>query len=159
MKNKLGISEQSAKPTALKIKSCPKQLPEFTNLLELNLSNNYKAGHSLLASLYAKYTDGLITRYQYKGVNTDPARTDSVIYNSYANANKSYSLGLELTARNQVTKWWDITSNLNLFDVTLRADNIVAAGNSEQFSWFAKLNKESRVPDIPCFYFFLATIT
>lgn len=118
----------------------PNLLPEFTNLVEFNFSNNYKPGHSLLASLYGKYTDGLVTRYQYKAPNTDPSRPDSVIYNSYANANKSYTVGLELTAKNQVAKWWDITSNLNFFDVTLQADNIAAAGNSRRFSWFAKLN-------------------
>ena len=124
----------------------PNLVPEFTNLIELNFSSNYKPGHSLLASLYGKHTDGLVTRYQYKAPNTDPSRTDSVIYNSYANANKSYTVGLELTATNKVAKWWDITSNVNFFDVTLQADNIVGAGNSQRFSWFAKLNNSFHFP-------------
>ncbi len=124
----------------------PNLLPEFTNLLELNLSSNYKPGHSLLASLYGKHTDGLVTRYQYKAENTDPSRTDSVIYNSYANATKSYTLGMELTATNKLTKWWNITSNVNFFDVTLQANNIAGAGNSQRFSWFAKLNNSFNFP-------------
>ncbi len=124
----------------------PELVPEFTHLVEFNYANQYKTGNSFLASLYAKYTDNLITRYQYKAPNTDPAKPDSVIYNSYANANESYTIGLELTAKNKLTKYWDLTSNVNVFDVTLNAANIKNALDDHLFSWFIKLNNSFKLP-------------
>lgn len=117
----------------------PNLVPEFTNLAELIYSNNYKPGQSILASFYFQQSNNLITRYQYKAPNTNPAQTDSVIYNSFANANKSYTTGLELTGKNTVGKWWDITSNLNLYNAIVKAANIPGADNNSRFSWSAKL--------------------
>ena len=123
----------------------PELKPEFTQLSEISYSNSYKPGHSFLTSLYGKYTKNLITRYQYKTPNTDPSKPDSVLFNSYANADESYTIGLELTTKNKVNKWWDITGNLNLFDVTLHAANINNSSDSHLFSWFAKLNNSFKL--------------
>jgi len=124
----------------------PDLLPEFTHLAEITYANQYKPGNSFLASFYAKNTNNLITRYQYKAPNTDPAKPDSVIYNSFANANRSYTIGLEITGKNKITKWWDITSNINFFDVTLKAANITGVTDNNRFSWFAKLNNSFKLP-------------
>lgn len=123
----------------------PDLKPEFTHLAEISYNNNYRADHSILATVYGRYSCDLITRYQYKDVNTDPAKTDSVIYNSFANAEKSYTVGLELTSKNRITKWWDITSNFNLFNVDLRSGNIRGASDNELLSWFAKLNSHFKI--------------
>ena len=120
--------------------------PEFTQLAELSYNNNFSPEHSMFVTAYAKYSHDLITRYQYKGANTDPSKPDSVIYNSFANADKSYTYGLEVTGKNKVTGWWEITSNLNLFNVVLKAGNITGAANQELFSWFAKLNNSFKIP-------------
>jgi len=117
----------------------PALLPEFTNLVELNYSYQFKPGHSFLATLYGKNTDQLITRYQFKGPNTDITKPDSLVYNTYANADRSYTIGLELIGRNKINKWWEITSNLNFFDVTLINTNLPDAPNNQLFSWFGKL--------------------
>ena len=124
----------------------PDLQPEFTNLGEINYLKQYKAGHSFIASVYGKFTDNLITRYQYKAPNTNLTRTDSVIYHSYANANFSYTIGLEITGKNKITSWWDITTNLNLFNVVLKGNNITAVANNELFSWFAKMNNSFSLP-------------
>ncbi len=120
--------------------------PEFTQLAELNYSNQFSPGLSTLTTLYLKYTGNLITRYQYKAPNTDPTKPDSVLYNSYANASESYTIGFEMTARAKITGWWDLVSNLNLFDVTLDAANISTAGPDHLFSWFAKINNSFKLP-------------
>jgi outer membrane receptor protein involved in Fe transport len=120
--------------------------PEFTQLAELNYSNQYLTGHTILTSLYAKYTNNLITRYQYKAPNTDPSKPDSVLYNSYANADESYTLGLEITGKNKLTEWWEATTNINFFDVTLHAANIPNAKDDHLFSWFVKLNNALKIP-------------
>lgn len=124
----------------------PGLIPEFTNLLELSYSNQYKAGNSLLATVYFRNTNDLITRYQYKDANPNPARADSVIITTYANANRSYTFGLELTGKNKPAKWWDLTTNLNLFNSTIKAGNIPGTVSSSLFSWFAKINNNFKLP-------------
>lgn len=124
----------------------PDLRPEFSHLAELNYHYTFNQQHSLLVTPYGRYTSGLITRYQYKAPNTDPTKTDSLIYNSFSNADKSYIYGMELTSKNKIGSWWDITANINLFNVRLEAGNIEGAGNKEQFSWFAKMNNNFKLP-------------
>ncbi|HMJ47857.1 MAG TPA: outer membrane beta-barrel family protein, partial [Ferruginibacter sp.] len=124
----------------------PNLVPEFTNLVEFSFANQYGKGHSLLATLYGKNTDDLITRYQYRDKNPNPLKIDSVLFTSYANASRSYTIGFEITGKNKITKWWDITSSLNFFDVTIEAGNLVGSENNSQFSWFVKLNNSFKLP-------------
>jgi outer membrane receptor protein involved in Fe transport len=124
----------------------PQLVPEFTNLIELSYSNQYKPGNTFLATVYFRNTENLITRYQYRTVNPDPSKTGTVIMNTYANANKSYTVGLEMTGKNKLAKWWDLTSNLNLFNSTIKAGNLVGGITSSQFSWFAKINNSFKLP-------------
>lgn len=124
----------------------PDLIPEFTTLVELSHNYQIKAGHTLLSTVYFKNTNNLIARYQFQDVNPNPAKPDSVIMTTFANANQSYSLGFELTSRNKLTKWWDLTTNVNLFHVTLKAGNIVGALDQDQFSWFGKINNSFKLP-------------
>ncbi|MEO6729907.1 MAG: outer membrane beta-barrel family protein [Ferruginibacter sp.] len=128
-------------------KGNPDLVPEFTNLLELSYQNQLSNGHNLLSTVYFKNTTDLITRYQYPEKNPNaPAKPDTVLFTSYANASQSYTYGLELTSRNKVTKWWDVTSNLNLFNVILKAGNLPGGVDSDQLSWFFKLNNSFKLP-------------
>jgi outer membrane receptor protein involved in Fe transport len=127
-------------------KGNPALVPEFTNLFELSYQNQISAGQNFLTSIYFKNTDNLITRNQYRDVNPNPAKLDSIIISSYANASRSYSYGIELTGKNKITKWWDLTTNVNLFNAVIRAGNIAGGVNSDQFSWFGKLNNNFKLP-------------
>ena len=124
----------------------PQLVPEFTNLMELSYSNQYKAGNTFLATAYFRNTNNLITRYQYRTANPDTSKSSTVIMNTYANANKSYTFGFEMTGKNKLAKWWDLTTNLNLFNSTIKAGNLVGGVNSSQFSWFAKINNNFKLP-------------
>lgn len=124
----------------------PALVPEFTNLLELSYSNQYKAGNSFLATAYFRNTNDLITRYQYRTANPDTAKTGTVIMNTYENANRSYTVGFELTGKNKLAKWWDLTTNVNLFNSTIKAGNLAGSVNSSLFSWFAKINNNFKLP-------------
>lgn len=127
-------------------KGNPALVPEFTNLLELSYSNQYKAGNSLLATAYFRNTNDLLTRYQYRDTNPDPAKIDSVTMSTYANANSSYTIGFELTGKNKLAKWWDLTTNINLFNSTIKAGNLPGSTNSSLFSWFVKINNNFKLP-------------
>lgn len=116
--------------------------PEFTNSIELAYSYTFKNRDNLIASLYFKNTNDLITRYlQLEYVQA----YDSVMpVSTYINANQSYVTGLELTGRNKITKFWDLTSNFNLFTSKIDLDNET---NPDQFaSYFVKINNTFRLP-------------
>lgn len=119
--------------------------PEFTNSLELSYNNNYKKGANFLVSGFFKYNTNLITRYQYPDVNPDTAHhyssSDSVLFNTFLNANNSVTYGLELTNRMPLTKWWDMTTNFNLFNSRINLDDPKFNNLSNQrTSWFVKWN-------------------
>jgi outer membrane receptor protein involved in Fe transport len=121
----------------------PTLKPEFTWLGEINYSNQYSPGNSVLFSLYGKITNDLITRYQFDSL-INPAKTARYI--SFANANQSNTVGLEITGKNKITKWWDITSNLNLYNTSITSSNLPGVPNSSLASWFAKLNNSFTLP-------------
>ncbi len=123
-------------------KGNPNLKPEFTNSMELSFSKIFKNRDNFIASVYYKNTNDLITRYLTREIDTFLKR--EVFVNTYINANKSYVTGLELTSRNKLTKFWDITSNANFF--TSKID-LEGQPDSDQFlSYFIKLNNSIKLP-------------
>ncbi len=122
-------------------KGNPDLIPEFTNLAELSYQNQVTKITSFLATAYLRNTNNLITNFQYKDPNLD-----SVIVSTYANANKSYNIGLELTTKTRFTKWWDFNVNLNLYQSTLQAGAITGGVSNSLFSYFAKTNNTFTLP-------------
>jgi len=116
--------------------------PEFTNSLELSYSKTFQNRDNLIFSVYYKNTNDLITRYQQR--EWVPAANDSLLVTSYINANRSYVTGLELTSRNKVTKWWDLTTNANLFTSKIDLED---QPDPDQFvSYFFKINNTIKFP-------------
>jgi len=122
-------------------KGNPDLIPEFTNVAEISYQNQVTKITSFLATAYLRNTNNLITSYQYR----DPS-LDSVIVTTYANANRSYNIGLELTTKSKFTKWWDFNINLNLYNSTLQAGEITGGVSNSQFSYFAKTNNTFTLP-------------
>ena len=120
----------------------PNLKPQFTNSLELAYQLTY-GKNTFLASTYYKYSTDLITRYQTKEVN--PITDSVVLVNTFINANSSYVAGFEFIGRNNLTKWWDLTTNLNIYTSKINAgDSIQTAPAS--WSWFGKVNTTFKLP-------------
>jgi hypothetical protein len=97
-----------------------------------------------LASAYFKHNTNLITRYLYKDVS--PLKVgDSAFFSTFRNANNSVTYGLELTNRIPVTKWWDNTLNLNLYNSKINGGTELAGITNERVSWFVKMNNNFKV--------------
>ncbi len=125
----------------------PNLVPEFTNLAELSYQTQVTPKTSFLATVYLKNTNDLITNYQYRDKNPDPnAKPDSVLITSYANANTSYNVGLELTGKTKPVKWWDLTMNINVYNSTLKAGAITGGIDNGQLSMFGKINNSFTLP-------------
>jgi outer membrane receptor protein involved in Fe transport len=118
--------------------------PEFTNSFELSYNNAYTKGANFLATVFYKRSEDLITRYTYKDVNQ--LTGDSAYFYTYLNANSSYSYGLELTNKIGVTKWWDLTVNVNLFNSKINANIPGSEISNDLVSWFGKMNNSFKLP-------------
>lgn len=127
-------------------KGNPNLVPEFTNLVEFSYNVDLERGNSLLASLYFKNTSDLITRYQYRDKNPNSSKTDSLTFISYANANNAYAYGLELTGKIKPATIWDITANVNFYNSQINSTNIQSSLETQQLSWFGKLNNSFKLP-------------
>ena len=125
-------------------KGNPNLVPEFTNLAELSYQNQLNNKHSFLTTLYFRNTNDLITRYQYRDIS--PVTSDSTTFTTYANANSSFTYGLELTIRDKFISWWDLSTNFNLYKTDLKAGNLPGSSNQSQVSWFAKVNNSFKLP-------------
>ncbi|HQW44522.1 MAG: TonB-dependent receptor [Chitinophagaceae bacterium] len=117
----------------------PNLNPEFTNSIELSYQKTFKKNKdNLLASVYYKNTTDLITRFQVQETSTITGK--DILVNTYINASSSYVTGFELTLKTKMTKWWDLTTNMNLFTSKINT-GIAGQPEQEQFaSWFGKLN-------------------
>jgi len=122
----------------------PNLVPEFTNSIEFSYSKTYKKNNNLLASIYYKHTNDLITRYQDTAYNAASGKTDLI--NSYINASSAYSYGAEFTSVNYVNKWWDFTLNVNLYKSKINTDNVSLVQQDAMLSWFSKFNNNFKLP-------------
>lgn len=101
-----------------------------------------------MISAYYKRTDNLITNYISRIPNPDTTLYDydSVYLTTFVNAQHSRSYGLEFTNRITLVKVWDLTLNLNLFNSKINGTNIESNLENEQWSWFAKMNNNFKLP-------------
>ena len=127
-------------------KGNPNLVPEFTQSLELSYLKTFKGNNTLLGSVYYKHTNNLITRYLTK--EADPVSGTDQLINTYINANSSYSAGAEITAQNYLTKWWDISTNINVYNSKINTDNVSTASASQGAMWsmFGKFNSNFKLP-------------
>ncbi len=121
----------------------PNLVPEFTSSYEFNYQNDYKGG-SFLATVYYKHTTNLITRNVVRELL--PGLVDSSNVYTYENANSSDVYGLDLTNRLDVTKWLDFMVNVIVYNSEINAGNLAGLQNENQFSYFAKMNVDIKLP-------------
>ena len=125
-------------------KGNPDLKPEFTNSVEVSYQKIFKNKDNFLATLYYKNTNDLITSFQEKF--TSPVNGKEYVINTYTNANSSYVTGLEMIMKNKITKWWDLTSNLNLYTSKIDLEDPSQPEIDQFASWFGKLNNTFKLP-------------
>ncbi len=122
----------------------PNLVPQFTNSIEFSYLKTLKGNNTILASVYYKLSTNLITRFLDTGTNVYTGKPD--IVNTYVNANSSYTIGAELTSITSLTKWWDVTFNINVYNSRINTDNINGTSQDALWSWFGKLNSNFKLP-------------
>ncbi|MGK2862620.1 MAG: outer membrane beta-barrel protein, partial [Chitinophagaceae bacterium] len=125
-------------------KGNPDLKPEFTQSFEMSYLKTFPKRNNILASVYYKKTDDLITRYQDKGIH--PLTGADVLINTFVNANSSQAYGAEITSVNYLTKWWDISTNVNVYNSKINTDNLKQTSQDGMWSWFGKFNSNFKLP-------------
>lgn len=115
----------------------PDLKPEFTNSLELSYQKTYgERNNTFLVTVFGKHTNNLIARYQsLKDIGDTTA-----LVSTYINANNAYATGIEFIFRNNLTKWWELNFNTNIYYSKINGSNVVADLENERTSSFSKLN-------------------
>ena len=122
----------------------PDLVPEFTQSVELTYLKTLPGNTTLMGSVYYKHTDHLITGYIEADTNT--ANGAVSLINTYVNAESSNTMGAELTGQMSFTKWWDFTTNLNLYHSRINVGAVDASEQQALWSWFGKANTSFRLP-------------
>jgi ferric enterobactin receptor len=122
----------------------PNLVPEFTNSFEFSYLKTLKGNNTFLASLYYKRTDNLITRFVDTFTNAISGKPDLV--NTWVNANYSQTVGAEFTAVNTITKWFDLTTNVNVYNSYINVTNVQTQSQPSLWSWFGKINANFKLP-------------
>ena len=120
----------------------PNLQPEFTNSFELSYQKIFKNKDNFIASVYFKNTNHLIT----STLTPDSTAGKPVFVSTFVNANSSYVTGLELISKNKIAKWWDITSNFNLYTSKIKLDDPTQPKQDQFASWFAKISNNFKLP-------------
>lgn len=121
----------------------PDLRPEFTNSVEVSYQKTFKNRDNFIASAYYKRTEGLITRYQAKEIA--PVTGKDILINTYLNAKWSYLAGIELISKNKITRIWDLTTNLNLFQSGIELLDPNAVVSDPIPSWQLKMNHTVKI--------------
>ena len=114
----------------------PELKPQYSNAYELNYIKNWE-DHTLSFSGYYRTTDDVIQRIRY--------REGNVMYSTDRNVTQSQSAGLEIVAKNKLSRAIDLTTTVNLFYYKLDgfgfhiADQWVGGESDEDFSWNARM--------------------
>ncbi len=122
----------------------PNLQPEFTNSIEFSYLKTYTGNNTFLASIYYKKTTQLITRFVDSFTNAISGKPDLV--NTWVNANYSQTVGAEFTAVNTITKWWDLTTNVNVYNSYINTTSLGTASQPAMWSWFGKINANFKLP-------------
>ncbi|MRG44176.1 outer membrane beta-barrel protein [Chitinophaga sp. SYP-B3965] len=120
----------------------PALKPEFTNSFELSYLKDFDKKHNVLVSVYYRNTNNAITNFYVDTTLNLDGQERKVVLNYPINADQRNSLGAELTVRNQITKGWDITTNLNASQTKISAQNL----SNQGFVWFGKINSNTKLP-------------
>ncbi|GGB20635.1 outer membrane beta-barrel protein [Puia dinghuensis] len=120
----------------------PNLVPEFTQSVELSYLKTFPGNSTFMGSVYYKHTDHLITGY----IEADTAAGSTTYINTYVNAESSYSVGAELTGQVNLTRWWDVSSNVNIYHSKINVGSTEAVAQQALWSWFGKANTSFRLP-------------
>ena len=120
--------------------------PEISSAVELNYLKTWD-NHAISAGLYYRFSDNAIERVRYLDNN--------VMFSTFENVSLRQSAGLEVVAKNKVTKWLNLTTTVNcyyaamdsvFYDTDLDGELDLLYPFQQSFSWNARLMANFLIP-------------
>ncbi len=120
-------------------KGNPALSPEFTNAYELSYLKNWKK-HSLSLTAYFRRTENQIQRL----ISIDTVQQITNV--TFTNNKYRDNYGLEAIAKNEILKWWTLTSTLNAYQSQVNTS--AASGNisNSGFAYSARVQSNMTLP-------------
>ncbi|TCC89201.1 TonB-dependent receptor [Pedobacter frigiditerrae] len=103
-------------PELLKVGN-PTLRPQFTNTIELGYRLNWKKGN-VYTSLYHKMINATITRIATQVTG------NTILYNIFQNAGKSYNTGGEVVLQQELTPWFSFNTSGAVYKNTIKAFSV-----------------------------------
>lgn len=123
----------------------PELTPEYSNSFSLNYLHTW-AQHSLLVAAYYRPTSDVMQRINYR------SSADGLMYQTSFNVGKSTATGLELTAKNKLSRILDLSTSANFyyykldgFNFDIDGQTVSGKGNSN-FTWNARMQASLMLP-------------
>ncbi len=116
----------------------PELTPEYSNSFSLNYLRTWTE-HSMLVSLYYRPTSDVIQRIRYRDTDED------MMYSTTMNVAESTSAGGEITVKNHLFSFLDLTTNVNAYYYKLNAfdyvinDQDVMGEAQTRFTWNVRM--------------------
>jgi len=105
--------------------------PEYTDAFEMNYRLSYKITSLNVQTYYRNTTNNFTTRRTLQ--------PDGVMVHELINGNSQESFGAEVGLNFNLTKWWQLSSNVNLYHYTLDAETSTGQTTRSSNSWDARL--------------------
>jgi outer membrane receptor protein involved in Fe transport len=122
----------------------PELEPEYIGSFELNYQKRIKSSFVSLEGYYRINTNKITQVRSMFMDTTITSNNDTVItsktLNTFQNLNKDYSLGAELMANVDITKWCNVNASLNIFDYRLVGNVEGSDVNKSSTNWDGKVN-------------------
>lgn len=97
-------------------------LPEFTDLVELGISKNFKGGHSFFATAYYRDTQNLINRVNTLSYDTMNVLNDIILDRIYTNVGHGKAIGLEVGTQFKPTEKWTNFIGANIYNFNIKGE-------------------------------------
>jgi len=113
--------------------------PEDVHSFELSYAKYWKST-TLTSSVYYRRTNDII---QFVRGAYD---TTGITITRFANFSYGTTAGFEFIARTDITNKWNITSNINLYQNTLKGNSSLGVSDNNGFAWNANLTTNVTLP-------------
>ncbi len=123
----------------------PELTPEYSNSFSLNYLRTWTE-HSMLVSLYYRPTTNVMQRIRYRDTDED------MMYSTTVNVSESTSAGGEITVKNHLFSFLDLTTNVNAYYYKLDAfdyeinDQDVTGEAQTRFTWNVRMQVSLLLP-------------
>lgn len=118
--------------------------PEFTQSGELSWQWIPNKKNTVIVSAYGRYTTNVTVRQQF--LEYSEFLGDTVVVTSYQNASSSQALGLEFVSRNTLSKWLEMSTNINVYNSSIDGTNLDPNLKNNISSYWIKSNLTIKAP-------------